>query len=389
MYFADEPEHVIMLRDTLRRFNEKEAPREQRRAWQAAQMWPRDVFAKLAEIGVCALTVPEEFGGQGQDWYAATAVIEELSRAGMYLAGPYIQCAFYGGGNIAESGSPEQKAALLPKIAAGELHFAYGLSEPDIGGDLAAVKTLARLEDGGDTVVINGSKRWCTGADWADYIFCFVNSDPDGAKYKNLSMLLVPADAPGITRQALTHRNLVYSHSFDVYFDDVRVPAASILGGPEAWNKGWRALAGRSLDVEKVEVAAMTFGLAQAAVAEAWEYAQQRRQFGKPISGHQAVRHELVQARTRLEACRHMLYHAAWLVDQGRPASVETSMAKLFVADTGVEIGLACQRVLGAYGMSDEFDMAQTVIDLIGMPIVGGSSHMQKNNIANRLGLAQ
>ncbi len=388
MYFADEPEHIAMLRHSLRRFNEQEAPREKRRAWQAANTWPRDIFAKLAEMGVCGLTVDEEFGGMGQDWYAATAVVEELSRGGVCLAGPYIQCAFYGGGNISESGSPAQRSELLPKIAAGELHFAYGLSEPDVGGDLASVKTRAHLEDGGDTVVINGSKRWCSGADWADYIFCFVNSDPDGEKYRNLSMLLVPTDAPGISRQELTHRNLVYTHSFDVYFDDVRLPAENILGGPEAWNKGWLALAGRSLDVEKIEVAAMTFGLAQSAVEEAWEYAQQRRQFGKPISGHQAVRHELVQARTQLEACRHMLYHAAWLVDQGRPASVETSMAKLFIGDTGVEIGIACQRVLGAYGMSEEFDMMQTVTDLIGMPIVGGSSHMQKNNIANRLGLA-
>ena len=388
MYFADEPEHITMLRDSLRRFTEQETPREKRREWQAANAWPRDVFAKLADMGVCGLTVAEEFGGMGQDWYAATAVIEELSRGGVSLAGPYIQCAFYGGGNISESGSPAQKAELLPKVAAGELHFAYGLSEPDIGGDLASVKTRAHLEDGGETVVINGAKRWCTGADWADYIFCFVNSDPDGEKYRNLSMVLVPTGASGITRQQLTHRNLTYSHSFDVYFDNVRVPAENILGGPEAWNKGWLALAGRSLDVEKIEVAAMTFGLAQAAVEEAWEYAQQRQQFGKPISGHQAVRHELVQARTQMEACRHMLYHAAWLVDQGRPASVETSMAKLFIADTGVEIGLACQRILGAYGLSEEFDMAQTVMDLIGMPIVGGSSHMQKNNIANRLGLA-
>jgi alkylation response protein AidB-like acyl-CoA dehydrogenase len=237
-------------------------------------------------------------------------------------------------------------------------------------------------------VVINGVKRWCTGADWADYIICFVNSDPEGEKYQNLSMILVPTDAAGITRQQLTHRNLVYTHSFDVYFDNVRLPSDSILGGPEAWNKGWRALAGRSLDVEKVEVAAMTFGLAQSAVEEAWEYAQQRKQFGTVISGHQAVRHELVEAKTKLEACRHMLYHAAWLVGEGRPASVETSMAKLFIADVGVEIGLACQRVLGAYGMGEEFDMMQTVTDLIGMPIVGGSSNMQKNNIANRLGLA-
>ena len=389
MYFADEPEHVIQLRDTLGRFTENEAPREKRREWQAAQTWPRDVFAKLADLGVCGLTVPEEFGGLGQDWYAATAVIEELCRGGMFLAGPYIQCAFYGGGNISETGSPEQKATLLPKLAAGELLFAYGLSEPDIGGDLASVKTRAHLEDNGDVVVINGVKRWCTGADWADFILCFVNSDSDGEKYKNLSMVLVPSHAPGITRKVLSHHNLIYSHSFDVYFDDVRVPAENILGGPQAWNDGWRALAGRSLDVEKVEVAAMNFGLAQSAVEEAWEYAQQRHQFGKPISGHQAVRHELVQARTQLEACRHLLYHAAWLIDQGRPASVETSMAKLFIGETGVTIGVACQRILGAYGMSEEFGMAQTMRDLLGMPIVGGSSNMQKNNIANRLGLVQ
>jgi alkylation response protein AidB-like acyl-CoA dehydrogenase len=389
MYFAEEPEYITQLRQSLQRFIAEEAPREKRKAWRAAQAFPRDVFAKLADLGVCGLTVPEEYGGHGQDWVAATAVIEELCRAGTFLAGPFIHCAFYGGGNISESGSEAQKTTLLPEIAAGRLFFAYGLSEPDVGGDLASVKTRAHLEDGGDTVVVNGVKRWCTGADWADYIFCLVNSDPDAARYRNLSLVLVPADAPGVGRRELTHQNLVYSHSFDVYFDGVRVPAENIVGGGDAWNDAWRRLAGRSLDVEKVEVAAMTFGLAQAAVEEAWEYAQQRHQFGKPISGHQAVRHDLVEARTRLEACRHMLYHAAWLIDSGRPAAVETSMAKLFVADTSIEIGLTCQRVMGAYGLSEEFDMAQTVSDLIGMPIVGGSSNMQKNNIANRLGLAE
>jgi alkylation response protein AidB-like acyl-CoA dehydrogenase len=389
MYFVDEPDYISQLRQSLRRFIEQEAPREKRQAWRGAYDFPRDTFAKLAELGVCGLTVPEEYGGHGQDWVAATAVIEELCRAGLYLAGPFIQCAFYGGGNISESGSAAQKSALLPGVAAGELFFAYGLSEPDVGGDLASVQTRAHLEDGGETVVVNGVKRWCTGADWADYIICLVNSDADGARYRNLSLILIPGDAAGISRHELTHQNLVYTHSFDVYFDDVRVPVDNILGGREAWNDAWKRLAGRSLDVEKVEVAAMTFGLAQAAVEEAWEYAQQRQQFGKPLSGHQAVRHELVDAKTRLEACRHMLYHAAWLVDQERPAAVETSMAKLFIADTAVEIGLACQNIMGAYGLSEEFDMAQTVRDLIGMPIVGGSSNMQKNNIANRLGLAE
>jgi alkylation response protein AidB-like acyl-CoA dehydrogenase len=186
----------------------------------------------------------------------------------------------------------------------------------------------------------------------------------------------------------IEHSNLRYTLSSDVIFEDVEIPIENLVGGEQAWNRGWRMLAGRALDVEKLEISAVTFGVAQAAVEEAWGYAQERRQFGKPISGHQAVRHSLVEARTRLEACRHMLYHAAWLANEGRPCSVETSMAKLFVADTAVEIVLACQRVMGAYGLSEGYDMERHVRDVLGMPIVGGSSNMQKNNIANRLGLA-
>jgi alkylation response protein AidB-like acyl-CoA dehydrogenase len=133
-----------------------------------------------------------------------------------------------------------------------------------------------------------------------------------------------------------------------------------------------------------IEPARASYG----AEPEAWRYAQERRQFGRPISGHQAVRHALVDARTKLEACRHMLQHAAWLANEGRPCAVETSMAKLFVAETAVEIALPCQRVLGAYGLAEGHDMERHVRDLLGMPIVGGSSNMQRNNLAARLGLA-
>jgi alkylation response protein AidB-like acyl-CoA dehydrogenase len=187
--------------------------------------------------------------------------------------------------------------------------------------------------------------------------------------------------------QGIQHSNLRYMASQDVYFDAVRVPAANIVGGPEMWNKGWQLLAGRALDVEKLEITAVAFGIARAALTEAWDYAQQRVQFGKPIAQHQSVRHKLVTAKTKLQAARHMLYHAAWLANEGRPCSVETSMAKLFVADIGVEIALICQQVMGAYGLSDAFDMERHVRDLLGMPIVGGSSDMQKNNLASLLKL--
>lgn len=375
-----EPGHVTELRRQLQRFVADKAPRAKRRQWDREHTWPRDLFAELADMGLCGLTISEDFGGSGEDIWAAVAAIEELARAGPALAGPYIHCAFYGGLNISENGSPEQKAELLPRLAKGELLFAYGLSEPDIGGDLSSVKTRARIE--GDSVVVNGSKRWCTGADWADYIYCLVNSNPEAPKRNALSFLLIPPSTPGVTITPIEHANLRYTASCDVHFDDVRLPLSAIAGGMAMWNQGWSMLAGRALDVEKLEITATTFGIAQAAVEEAWTYAGERVQFGKPISGHQAIRHKLVAARTRLEACRLMLYNAVRLASQGRPFAIESSMAKLFVADTCVEIAIACQQVMGAYALSDAYDMERHVRDLLGMPIVGGSSDMQKNNLA-------
>ena len=383
--FTDEPEYVGQLRETLQRFVAQHAPREARIAWDRAHAWPRDVYAELNKLGLTGLTIPTEYGGAGQDIVAAIAVIEELAQAGPALAGPFIHTAFYGGMNLSENGSEAQKRAYLPRLAKGELFFAYGLSEPDVGGDLASVSTRARIE--GDEVVIDGAKRWCSGADWADVLYTLVRSGEPGDRYRNLSFVLIPTATPGITMQGIAHANLRYMDSQDVYFDSVRVPVANIVGGPDMWNKGWKLLAGRALDVEKLEITAVAFGIARAAVAEAWDYAQSRIQFGKPIAEHQVIRHKLVTARTKLNAARHMLYHAAWLANEGRPCSVETSMAKLFVADTGVEIALICQQVMGAYGLSDAFDMERHVRDLLGMPIVGGSSDMQRNNLASLMKL--
>lgn len=336
-------------------------------------------------MGLIGLTIPEVYGGTGEDIYAAAAVIDELCQGGSSMAGPYIHAAFYGGLNISENGSPEQKEELLPKIARGELFLCYGLSEPNVGGDLPSVET--RVERDGDQLVVNGAKRWCTGADWSNYIYCLCRSGEPGARHGNLTFVLIPTSTPGISMQSLEHTNLRYTKSMDVYFDDVRLPEGAIVGGPDMWNKGWQVLAGRALDVEKIEITAVAYGVARAALNEAWTYAQEREQFGKPIAKHQAIAHKLITARTKLQACRHMLYHAAWLANEGLPCSAETAMAKLFCADIGVEIGLACQQVIGAYGLSDAYDIERNVRDLLGMPIVGGSSDMQKNNLAKLLRL--
>lgn len=387
MYFADEPEHITMVRDSMRRFVEQELPREKIREWDRAGEAPLSVFEKLAATGVCGLTIDEEYGGAGRDIVAAITVLEELSVRGGAAAGPYIHAAFYGGLNISANGSEAQKKEFLPRLAKGETLMAYGLSEPDVGGDLASVRTRAEKSKDGNSVIINGTKRWCTGVGIADNIICLVRSGPKEEKYRNLSLVLIPTDAPGLTKTPLHHIGLRYTQTWDVNFDNVEIPADNILGGPEAWNQGWSMLAKEALDVEKLEITAYALGNVKAAVDDAFAYAQERKQFGKQIASHQAIAHKLSDVKTQYQACRHMLYHAAWLAGEGRPCSVEASMAKLFIADTGLQTVLTCQQIMGAYGLSGDFDMERYVREAQQMPIVGGSSDMQRNNIAARLGL--
>jgi alkylation response protein AidB-like acyl-CoA dehydrogenase len=386
VHYTETAERTL-LRETLRRFLDKNLPRERARELDLKADYSRESFRGLCELGVAGLMVPEEYGGSGVDVLSAIIVVEELARRGVSLAGPYIHCAFYGAMNMIENGAPEQKRELLPRFARGELLFAYGLSEPDVGGDLASAAVTATLSPDRNRVIINGTKRWCTGARIADYIYTLVRSGKKEDRYENLSIVLVPTNAAGVSIVDIDHIGLRYSATTDVIFDDVEVPVQNIVGGIERWNRGWPMLVGRSLDVERLEITACAYGIASAAVEDAWRYARERKQFGRPICAHQAVRHMLVEARTRLAACGHMLYHAAWLAGEGRDCSVESSMAKLFVADAAVDIVLTCQRVMGAYGCAREYDMERYVRDIVCMPIVGGSSNMQKNNIANRLNL--
>ncbi len=384
---TDEPEHIRLIRDSVRRFVETHMPREAARKWDRENIFPREVYAELGRMGVMGLTIPTEYGGQGVDLPATMTVIEELARRSSAIACPYIMAACYAGMNLVESGSEEQKRKLLPKVAKGELLFAYGLSEPNVGGDLAMVETSARRE--GNRILLSGTKRWCTGAQIADYVFCLARTGPRNDRYANLTIFLVPPKSPGVTIRPLGHLGIRGVETNDAIFDDVEIGDDAILGGAHMWNQGWKQLAGRALEVEKLELSAVALGLAEAAVADAIEYAHARVQFGKPISAHQAIRHTIAEVTTRTLAMRLMLFNATALVQDRKPSAMQSSMAKLFCCEGASEVTLACQRVLGAYGLSDLMDMERYVRDAISLPIVGGSSNMQKNNIANRLKLAE
>ena len=375
------PDHIPMLRDTLRRFVSEEMPRAKAAQWDKDNHFPRDVLDKLAGLGLMGLTVSEEYGGLGRDILGTMITIEELSKRSLAVAVPFIMAACYAGMNLVECASEEQKRALLPLVVQGRMLFAYGWSEPDIGADLASIKTTAVRD--GDMLVVNGAKRFCSGAAFCDYIYTLVRTGAPGERRRNLSFVLIAPSTPGVTIEPIDAMGMKGPATTDVNFADVRIPVANLVGGEAGWNGGWRMLTGSGLDVEKLEVAAMALGIGTAAFEDALQYSRERQQFGKAIGDFQSIRHKLANMRTQLHAARLMLYNAAMLAAKGGPCGVETSMAKLFCTEVGKAVALEGQTIMGAYGYVKGFDMERYVRDALLMPIIGGSTAVQLNNIAN------
>ena len=377
---------VELIRSTVQRLLADHVGRDDPARWDANSEYPDAILTQIGKLGLCGLSIPEEYGGAGRNIPAALAVVEELSKRSLALAVPYIMSAFYAGINMMECGTEEQKRRFLPKIAAGELLFAFGVTEPDVGGDVASVRTTAKRV--ADSVVVEGSKRFITGANVADYIYTLVRSGESKQRYENLSIVLIPRDAKGVGISKIESMGMRGgAYTCDIIFDSVEISSSLIVGGEAGWNKGWQMMAGPGLDVERLEVAAMGLGLASAAVEEAWEYSKTRKQFGKLICGHQSVRHMLADVQTELQACRLMLNHAARIAQEGHNCRSESAMAKLFVCERAKQIILNCQTVLGAYGCVRGFDMERLVRDILILPIAGGSSAIQRNNIASSMGL--
>lgn len=385
---SKESELITQMRDTIRRFAAKEITRDQAAEWDRKNHFPRDVFMRLADLGLMGLTVPEEYGGMGRDIAATMVAIEELSRHSLALAVPYIMASCYAGMNIEECGTEAQKQAILPKVVDGSMLFAYGWTEPDVGADLASVKT--RAERSGESVVVNGTKRFCSGAAISDVIYTLVRTGPESERHRNLTLLLIPSNAPGVTIAPIESMGMKGAATADVIFDNVVISSGNIVGGDAGWNCAWDFVVGPGLNVEKLEVAAMALGIAAAALDDAWEYTCERSQFGKPINNYQSIQHKLADMVTHLHAARLVLYQATDLANDRIECGLETSMAKLFVTEAAKSIVLECQTIFGAYGYVKDFSVERYVRDILLMPIIGGSSAIQRNNVFklfNKFGL--
>lgn len=378
------PEEKKMLRETMIRFIEKECPKEVVRELDEADVFPAEIFSKLAKLGVLGLTVSEEYGGSGRDLLSAILVLEVISSRFPALGWAYVQSVFYGGETISKLGSEAQKKRYLPGIVSGKRLFSYALTEPDAGSDASSAKTFAQPD--ADGFLLNGTKIFITGADVAGTLNVLVRTDKNVPKHKGLSMVLIDTPTKGLTIRRIKKMGYKCSSFCEIVMENAKVGKEAILGGPQMLNQGWPQLLS-TLDVEHLEIAACGLGIAEGAYKEALKYAQERVQFGQPIGKFQAVSHKLADLATEISASRLLIYHACWLMEQNIPATLESTQAKLFATETAKKAALTALQIMGGYGYSMEFDAQRFVRDALALPIGGGTSEILRNVIARKIGL--
>ncbi len=307
-------EQKELLRQGIQKLVEKECPAEYVREMDEKEEFPRHVWDKLAEAGYLGIPIDPEYGGTGGDILDMVIVVEEMAKKSASIALTFMMSSCFGAKALAFAGNTEQKQELLPRLARGEAMFAISVTEPDGGTDvLNVMKTTARAE--GDDFIINGSKVWTTCAHLADYMVVYARTDPQATKKTHgITIFLVDPKTEGIEIRKINKLGIRATRSFEVFYTDVRVPRSSILGRQDY---GFYDLL-PMLNNERILVAAICLGLAQAAFQDALEYAKQRRAFGRPIGQFQALQHELARTRTDIELATLITYKAAWLQSLGR-----------------------------------------------------------------------
>ena len=365
------------LRELAREFATKEI-RPKAAAYDEHQTHPADVIAKAHELGLMNLHVPEHLGGLGLPAFDGMLVGEELSW-GCSGIGTSIGANGLGAGPVILAGSEAQQAEWLPPLLEEPLLCSFGLSEPEAGSDVAKLKTTAVRR--GDEYVLNGSKTFITNAGQATWTVVFAKTD--AAKgHKGISAFVVPMDADGVQMEA--HLDKMGQRATDTSafaLTDVVVPAANRLGEE---GEGFK-IAMKTLDFTRPGTAAGAVGVAQAAYEYAVEYAKQRVTFDVPIAMHQGVNFMIADMATAIEAARLLVWQSAWLHDQGQRATLQSSFAKLFAADTVMKVTTDAVQVFGGYGYMKEYPVEKLMRDAKLFQIYEGTSQIQRLVIAKEI----
>src|SRR5436853_928408 len=332
---------------------------------------PVELIAKAHELGLMNLHVPEEFGGPGLSAFDGMLVGEELYW-GCSGIGTSITANGLGAGPVIGFGSNEQKRTWLTPLLEQPILCSFGLSEPGAGSDVASLKTTAARE--GDEYVLNGSKTFITNAGYAEWTVVFAKTDPRRGS-NGMSAFIVPMDAPGVTIEK--HLDKMGQRATDTSafaLQDVRVPAENLIGEE---GDGFK-IAMATLDATRPGTAIGAVGVAQAAYEHAVEYAKERVTFDVPIAMHQGVNFMIADMATEIEAARLLTWQAAWMLDQGDRATLYSSFAKRFAADTAMKVTTDAVQVFGGYGYMKEYPVEKLMRDAKLFQIYEGTSQIQR-----------
>jgi alkylation response protein AidB-like acyl-CoA dehydrogenase len=345
-----------------------------------ADRWPADLVEQMKEFGLFGATVSPEYGGLGLPATTYAKIVMRISSVWMAITGifnSHLMLAMA----IEKFGTPEQKVAWLPKLAAGEIRGGLALTEPDAGTDLQGIRMTARRD--GDDYVINGTKTWISNGIEGSCFALLVKTDPEASpRYKGMSMFIAPKQKGFTVGRKLEKLGYKSIDSGELVFEDYRLSKDHLIGGVEG--QGFYHATG-GLELGRINVASRGVGVAEGALQLAAEYAQIRKTFGKPICEHQAIQLKLGEMATRARAARLLTLDAAQTYDRGERCDMEAGMAKYFASEAALENATEALRIHGAYGYSKEYDIERLYRDAPLMCIGEGTNELQRIIIAKHL----
>lgn len=365
--------------DAVDRFLEGEV-RPQAHDLEASDTYPTEIVEQMKAMGLFGCLIDTEYGGLGLDTATYAKIMEHMSEVWMSLSG-VINSHTIMANTVQRHGTPEQKTHYLPRFASGELRGGVGLTEPDCGTDLQAIRTVARRE--GDEYVVNGTKTWITNSGQGNCLALLVKTDKNAEpRHKGMSLLIAEkGEGFEVTRklQKLGYRGI---DTCELLFSDYRVPADRLIGAREG--RGLQQILS-GLELGRINIASRGVGVAQAALNESVAYSQDRKTFGKPICEHQAIQLKLGEMATRVEAARLLTESAANAYDRGQRCDMEAGMAKYYASEAAIENSLEAMRIHGGYGYSREFNIERLYRDAPLLAIGEGTNELQRIIIAKQL----
>ena len=375
LFFTNEH---IMIRNMVREFADSEITPVAQELDELGK-FPRDLVDKMGELGLMGILIPEKFGGAGLDMVAFATAIMELGRADASVAITMTAHSSLGSLPILMLGSEEQKNTYLPKLASGEMLGAFGLTEPAAGSDAGATKTKAVRD--GDEYVVNGGKIFITNVGEAG-VLSFTSQVVENGENLGIAAFTIPTNTEGLEIGPKEKKmGWRASDTRQLFFKDMRISASSILGTP---GEGFKTFM-KTLTSGRVSLGALSVGTAVGAYERALAYSKEREAFGKSIHKFQSVGFKLADMATKIEASKLLVYHSAWMKDQGLDITKEAAMAKLFASETAMEVTTEAIQVLGGYGYVRDYGVERFFRDAKILEIGEGTSEIQRLIISREI----